>query len=722
MGGRSSSDASHRNTGEASRNGTPTGLAVNPSRDTSGAIQLESIDLQQSTNATAHRTISYMSKELIVRRGQTFTMNLTFNKPAQTSDNLKLNISTGSINIDLPIQIPSQGDGATWSASCTQKSNTLIVKLNSPVNAVIGCYTMTISFSSGGSNTSKSLGNVYVLFNPWVKGDAVYLENEAEKNEYVLNETGVIFYGSASTLRARPWDFGQCEDDILNITLKILDSSIDYKRDPKKEVTLRHDPVHVARVLSAMINSQNDNGVIVGNWSADYTGGERPTKWNGSTDILRQWKNNGPVRFGQCWVYAGVLCTVLRCLGIPTRVITNFASAHDTDQSLTIDRYFDKDGVESEETADSIWNFHVWNESWFVRSDIGSDYDGWQVLDATPQEPSKGLYRLGPCSVKAIKEGEVDLDYDAPFVFSEMNADVIDWLISPDNSKKKISSNTRSVGRLTSTKAINSDERVDVTGNYKYAEGSTKEREIFTKAKNKLASTESDLRRSTVAFSADEPAPKPDFTGNFKYSNDIEVGHDVTFSLCLQNTSANEMTLQANLTASAIVYTNALVKDILTNTQSVKLGPNEEKSIPYTIPYTEYENAITADNMIKVMAVCEDEKKGNLLVQAVIILKNPPIKIKITEKAQLNKSLTVEITVTNPTPDEAQNCVMTIQGSGLVKEQSTIQVPQLSKNQISVSKVNILPYRIGQRCLMVDFSSDKFSDVKGSLVINVASS
>lgn len=35
-------------------------------------------------------------------------------------------------------------------------------------------------------------------------------------------------------------------------------------------------------------------------------------------------------------------------------------------------------------------NFHVWNEGWFVRTDLGPSYNGWQVLDATPQERSQG--------------------------------------------------------------------------------------------------------------------------------------------------------------------------------------------------------------------------------------------------------------------------------------------------------------------------------------------
>jgi transglutaminase-like putative cysteine protease len=80
---------------------------------------------------------------------------------------------------------------------------------------------------------------------------------------------------------------------------------------------------------------------------------------------------------------------VCRALGLPSRVVTNLVSAHDTNASLTVDKYFDLKNKPLD-TGDSIWNFHVWNEAWMARPDLPKGYGGWQAVDATPQETSDG--------------------------------------------------------------------------------------------------------------------------------------------------------------------------------------------------------------------------------------------------------------------------------------------------------------------------------------------
>lgn len=106
----------------------------------------------------------------------------------------------------------------------------------------------------------------------------------------------------------------------------------------------------------------------------------------------------------------------------------------------------------------------MWVEGWMRRPDLDADgtYDGWQVLDPTPQEKSggtgspeplawaggpllgqlspaseasclscpAGVFCCGPASVEAIRRGQVGLRYDGAFVFAEVNADCVAWLVS----------------------------------------------------------------------------------------------------------------------------------------------------------------------------------------------------------------------------------------------------------------------------------------------------
>lgn len=44
-------------------------------------------------------------------------------------------------------------------------------------------------------------------------------------------------------------------------------------------------------------------------------------------------------------IHSSFFHTVLRCLGIPTRVVTGFTWAHNTNSSLSVDEYYDEDGT-----------------------------------------------------------------------------------------------------------------------------------------------------------------------------------------------------------------------------------------------------------------------------------------------------------------------------------------------------------------------------------------
>ncbi|XP_054849611.1 protein-glutamine gamma-glutamyltransferase E-like isoform X1 [Eublepharis macularius] len=688
------------------------------------AETLANVDWKWDENTVAHHTDRYNTKELVVRRGQPFVLTLTFSRTKPLGNNLTL-IAETDANPDLQAKtrmafaVSNTLSSSSWSAVQTSTdARSVSVSISSPPNAIVGRYKLSMTTSSGSSRPDRSLGTVVLLFNPWLAEDDVFMPNDAEREEYVLSEFGLVFSGSADHISNFGWDYGQFQEDILNICLTMLDRSRSCKQDPQGDLARRNDPKHVSRVLSAMVNSNDDSGVLKGNWSGKYRGGQNPSSWTGSVDLLRKWKASEfrAVKFGQCWVFAGVLTTVLRCMGVPTRMISNFNSAHDEDRTLTVDEYYDPSGNYLTMGIDSIWNYHVWNESWFVRPDLGSAYDGWQILDATPQERSTGIFQCGPASVRAIKEGDVDLNYDSPFVFAEVNADRITWTYNPSTREsKRLYTETKSVGQFISTKAVGSHTRMDITNNYKYAEGSDKERAVFEKARSTL--NLNTMRATAVKMVR---TPKPHVSGKFKVQRTPEVGKDVHLALKLTNLASEPKTLEAHMTAWTIVYMGKPIHEVWKNEQSVTLGPKEEKTLPIKISYEEYQQYLTTDNMIHTTALCQVEKEGDILVDRVITLENPSLTIKVLGRAKVNEEARVEVVFTNPLDQEVKDCVLLAEGSDLLVDKIKLDAPPVEAKRHTIIHFALTPRKYGTKQLLINFSCDRFQDIKAFQTVDVA--
>lgn len=82
-----------------------------------------------------------------------------------------------------------------------------------------------------------------------------------------------------------------------------------------------------------------------------------------------------------------------------------------------------------------------------------------------------GVYCCGPAPVRAVKQGELTLQSDVPYVYAEVNADVVEYIKLNDGRVVKMSGSTTEVGKFISTKAVGRDEREDITFSYKYPEG-----------------------------------------------------------------------------------------------------------------------------------------------------------------------------------------------------------------------------------------------------------
>ncbi|XP_035244646.1 protein-glutamine gamma-glutamyltransferase 2-like [Anguilla anguilla] len=683
---------------------------------------LSKVDLLCRMNNEGHRTSEISTERLIVRRGQTFLLTLHSSSARSLKpDSLELTVQTGpepSEDLGTKCVFGVAGESLakkSWDAKVQETSATSVtLAITSPADASIGEYTLSVK-TNPDMTVGHSAGAFVLLFNPWCAEDWVHLADEEERQEYVMSEHGLIYRGTSDYIHELAWDFGQFESDILDICLKMLDLNPKCIKDAAEDFSARCNPIYVSRVVSAMINSNDDRGVLQGNWSIFFWDGVSPMHWNGSVDILRKWKESDyhPVKYGQCWVFGGVMCTVLRCLGIPCRAITNFMSAHDTQGNLLIDEYYSEHGIEPKESDDSVWNYHVWVESWMRRPDLPREplYDGWQVLDPTPQELSDGVHCCGPAAVKAVHEGHTELKYDLPFVFAEVNADRVDWKIMADGSQKRIMSDTKLVGQNISTKSVGSDERLDITANYKYPEGTEKEREAFNEA----------VRRSEK-LRKPEPAPAPPppkISVKIEEQSKLINGTDIDLVIRLQSPTPRDVVLHVN--AQVMLYNGVLESDVCSEEQEVQLLTNEELTVPFQIPFSKYGSHIQENKSIKVTAVANDKEHTEevYLAEKDIVLENPPFSITVIGNPVQLKNLQAEINFDNPLPEALTNCSIKVSGSGLLRDPVETRFLSVGPGQQARVIVAFTPYRIGPKKLMANLNCDQFRDIQTSCKIHV---
>ncbi|XP_076321349.1 annulin-like isoform X1 [Tachypleus tridentatus] len=699
-------------------------------------LVVQSVDLCVSENVNNHHTSEYdlVQKDKpkpVLRRGFPFKVKVAFNRIYNGEKDAICLVFTvkgapnptyaqGTMNV-IPVVpagddvLPSDG----WQARLLfvdDKSATL--EVTSVPNTIVGEWTLDIDtkLKAARDEDAQTLrysvkDPLFLIFNPWSKQDPVYMSDPECRKEYVLNESGLIWRGSHNRLRPCIWNYGQFQENVLECCCHVL------SHVGRLGIVGRADPIRVVRHISSVVNSPDDNGILMGNWSGDYSGGQSPTSWGGSVAILQQFfKTKKPVKFGQCWVFSGVCTTVCRALGIPARGITNFSSAHDTHNSLTIDYFFDEEGEPIERlNIDSIWNFHVWNEVWMERPDLEpGGYGGWQAIDATPQEESDGAFRCGPTSVVAIKRGEVHKPYDTSFLFSEVNADKVYWRYrGPCQPLKLIAKKTDIIGQFLSTKAVGRFERDDVTEEYKYAEESKEERETMVRA----------LRSCRNVFS--RYYLNDDFEDvqfDFELLDDIIIGSPFSVKLKAKNKNNKnkDYTLKVILRVDTMLYTGQLKNLVKKDTFEIKLAAGVEEEMKMSVSYDEYDKVLVEHCAFNIAALATVEETAfDYYAQDDFRVRKPDIVIETEGDFVQGQEFTVQATLLNPLPKPLTKAMFILEGPGIsqpIKLTLKGNIPPEKEAKVSCK---LIPKTPGEKTIVAKFQSKELEDVDGFKNINV---
>ncbi|KAM6924926.1 protein-glutamine gamma-glutamyltransferase 2-like [Xenentodon cancila] len=687
-----------------------------------GLCQLKLVDFEGHENQISHETKGLSAKHLVVRRGKPFKLTLLFHGRSwdPSSQRLVLQVYLGTLSQSIPVQFSGvRSNPRGWSAIIqpgNKHPKSVTVHICSPVLSPVGLYHLCLHMETKQLSKSYKVGTFVLLCNPWHPDDPVYMPLDVHIQEYIKNDYGMLFMGSHANFSKRPWSFGQYEPGVLEACLKLLEVSPEHLGNSNKDYALRGDPVYLSRVASAMVNCNDDLGILEGKWEGSYQAGVKPTDWSGSADILRQWAASSckPVRYGQCWVFASVLCTVMRVLGIPSRVVTVFNAAHDTDANMTIEEFYTSTGEKLSLSKDSIWNFHVWLECWMRRSDLSSEFDGWQVVDPTPQEKSAGRFRCGPCPVAAIQQHCFLAPFDTPFIYASVDADIIRVIVR-DGQEVGRTVDTDSVGKLICTKGVGSDKPENLTQTYKGMKSSPLSKNPRQQQANAAKMMSRNLQHYSVKAQSrqfDEMAPGLDVS--LTLNGQPLLGQ----SICLCVTITNQLSSPRAL----IAYVNAQMKEYNSNPQEsfwkthkeVHIQPHEVLTLHQTILYSEYESVLSADDIVNAAVVIKDtETSERALAAQEFSISAPEITIEIDGGSSIlvKKGHTAHVAFTNMFSTPLSGAVLSVEGSGLLQGKEEVRLASLEPGMKMEKKVSIMATSPGTKLLVATLTHSNNSNI-----------
>ncbi|XP_046549199.1 coagulation factor XIII A chain-like [Haliotis rubra] len=196
--------------------------------DLASKLHVTNLDLNISENTKQHHTDMYectevrghKGAELVVRRGQTFFITITFDRPYDIARN------------DI----------------------TLLFSLASGENDSTVEELFRVTEDEDTSYKPRKWGATVVK-----KGeDVVYLPDPEWLAEAVENDSGVLYQGDYFNINGKPWYFGQFEDGILHAALHLLRKGFNFKM-----TRAMGNACKVARMLSKIVSTHaSDHGLF----------------------------------------------------------------------------------------------------------------------------------------------------------------------------------------------------------------------------------------------------------------------------------------------------------------------------------------------------------------------------------------------------------------------------------------------------------------------------
>jgi len=744
------------------------GSCFNEGNVSDDTLRVDKVDFCVKDNSEKHRTFEYemvtdaKSPNPVFRRGKTFQMDICLKDRNfdPVRDIMHLNFYFGSnpsvpkqTRVVLPVgteddfsRVPFQ-----WDARITnQKEKIMSLEVNIPATSPVGMWRCIIETSGKESQPSCVQyccpEDIYIIFNPFEPDDAVFMENDEQRYEYVINDTGKVYTGGYRNIRGRPWVFGQFDDCVLPAACALLEMS-------GLPHTARGNPLKVAEALASMIKSQRSvirgysrdysgSGLIEFKYGDNFVGSFNPHLWSGSVQIIEEFLRSGstPVKYGQCWIMAALMTTLCRCLGLPSRPVTAFLYAMDTQNSQTIDRYIDRFGdimeyAPGREQPDSLWTFHTWCDIWMHRPDLAEEYSGWQATDGCRVTRDSKNQPCGPCPVEALRQGEVGQKEDVDQFYASLNSYVryfyednqTGWGYTPFRQFRFPTCRyilTKSVGRFDDESDEDCD---DLTNVYCDVERSDDDKfAVFNSCRGVRKDTPG-IEYQGAAFNRSRFDPNETDLGSFDVEFDLHapekvmIGQPVVIPVLVKNKSNEDRNIQTNICTRSSYYTGHVGSYLKKSATQIVLGPNEEEKIRLTLDPADYESKLVDMEFVKIILTgFVKETEQSYVDEFDFRFKKPWINIEVDE-AKLDKESRATFSFRNPLDVPLTDCFFTYEMSGSVRPRTIRIGREVRPKGVFSYTHSFVPRKDGKRRMVACFVSKQLSDVVGQRSVMVQS-
>ncbi|KAH0627234.1 hypothetical protein JD844_002739 [Phrynosoma platyrhinos] len=469
------------------------------------------------------------------------------------------------------------------------------------------------------------------------------------------------------------------EEDILDCCMYLLDKSLlgpNDKRNPVKitramsalkggELRYQSPPqpslVYVdcesilnlygkIAILDQGVNMEDEKGVLFGKWEFENQnnsceGSPCPSEWKDSVRILKQYyRTKKPVLYAQCWVFSGVLNTVMRCLGIPARSVTTYNAGRDTDNNINID---------------------------------------------------------------AIKNGEVNHNYDTMFLFSAVNAEIVFWKIKKVNGKDAYvpeKDKYSKIGTKIITKAIGNEKAEDIIDEYKFPEDSEEEKRAM---KTALSHVKSPTRAAAEVLRSLKASIKLTLEKEEK----LVPGQPIDLNIVVSNKTAGALKVNLSVSSYLESYAGKVHARFLPIQEIIRAeGKRDVKILISVKDYMKTLSLIEDELQLKVNISGHVQETNEKYTETVTLaFQYPQLQVVIPEKAKVNENFGCEVIFKNTFSIPLENCRLLVEDLDIspVKAFDHGIVPP---NGIKRSKLNCAAKKIGDQMIVAKWNS---TQVKG---------